>query len=46
MVDNLLNSNNNAELALKDHDIMKFFIIIMFIEHIIVIFKAYLEEII
>ena len=31
---------------LQDHDIMTFFIIVMFIEHFIVLFKVYLEEII
>jgi hypothetical protein len=30
--------------ALKDHDIMKFVIIMMFIEHVIVLVKVYLEE--
>ena len=30
--------------GLKDHDIMKFFIIVMFIEHLIILFKVYLEE--
>jgi len=30
--------------ALKDHDIMKFVIIVMFIEHVIVLVKVYLEE--
>jgi hypothetical protein len=30
--------------VLKDHDIMKFFIIVMFIEHLIILFKVYLEE--
>ena len=32
--------------ALTDHDIMKFFIILMFIEHVIVLFKMYIEEVI
>ena len=30
--------------SLKDHDIMKFVIIVMFIEHVIVLVKVYLEE--
>ena len=30
--------------ALHDHEVMNFFVIIIFIEHSIVIFKAFLEE--
>jgi hypothetical protein len=40
------NRLNQDEGKLKDHDIMKFFIIIMFIEHFIALFKIYIEEII
>ena len=35
---------NKSVDKLKDHDIMKFFIIVMFIEHCIILFKVYLEE--
>jgi len=30
--------------ALQDHEIMQFFIILMFIEHFIILFKFFLEE--
>ena len=35
---------NKSMDALKDHDIMKFVIIVMLIEHVIVLVKYYLEE--
>jgi len=30
--------------ALQDHQVLKFFIILMFIEHFIILFKFFLEE--